>query len=63
MTNIYSFNIDNNETFSEQQIEEISQSISAAVETVILEQYKSLSDSLNKKKKLKKSSKIEVSNI
>lgn len=54
MTNYYSFIEDSQETFSEQQIEEISKTISSAVETVIWEQFSALSDSA--KKKARKSS-------
>ena len=43
MTNFYPCAIDNFETFSKQQIEDISNSISAAVEMAILEQSKALS--------------------
>lgn len=42
MTNISTYNTETGETFSDQQIIEISQSISEAVQNEMMEQYKSI---------------------
>lgn len=42
MTNVSTYNTETGETFSDQQIIEISQSISEAVQNEMMEQYKSL---------------------
>ena len=42
MTNISTYNTETGETFSDQQIIEISQSISVAVQNEMMEQYKSI---------------------